>query len=339
MHAITGARFLIMIALAAFASLAGAAGSPPGAAPSDAQAIDSPREMRAGTVGFVALPGWRVVNVVKAGNEADGTTMLLREPQPPGGCALFVTPVVSDPSDAATFGVTFVNALLPAELKPFGARGISRYDGVSGRGWRYVDLYAEVGDPKAHMAAHVLVADLGPQKVAMVGITSSTIDINPYALAPQPVPVCLAGQDNDDWVVLFHTLQIPGHEKDDPALSRQLIGSWSHMGTVALALTFGPNGEYSHGGATGYTLNHVHPGKSEEHITTVAGDAHYLVQGDRLYTTCTPKCDMKKFEFFSVVRHVDAKTPAGSWMLRFIQMRQDGPGRVGYMTLNYNRDP
>lgn len=332
-------RSLVGVALATLASIASAAAAPPGGDPAAAQPTGSARVMYAGSVGFVALPGWRVLNVSNTGNAADGTTTLVRDPSPPGGCAVIVTPLLTDPSDAATFGVTLVNALLPPELKPFGAHGLSRYDGISGKGWRYVDMYAEVGDPNAHMAVHVLVADLGARKMAMIGFTSSTIDTNVYALAPEPIPVCLAGQDNDDWALMFHTLQIPGHAADDTALGRQLVGSWSHMGKVALSMSFGPNGEYSNGGASGYMLRNVHPGKSEEHITTVAGDGRYAVQGDRLYRACTPDCDPRNYEFFSIVRHADSKTSGGGWMLRVIQMRGVGQGRVGYVTLNYNRDP
>lgn len=292
-------------------------------------AEDSVPAVHAGTALIGLPPGW------KAQETPDGA-MITPQSQPKGGCVVVLTKVVDDDvHDDMRMAIIAVDNMLPAQLRPFGRGGISRYDGIAGKGWHYLDLYGSVGDPRENLSAHVLIADLGPKRAAMIGVGSASIETNVYALAPEPKATCLAGQNNRMWVTLFHTLRFPGYEADSPELGRLITGDWSRSGKYSFALTFSGNGDYSYGAAHGLYLPAQQPGMVEEHLTTVANSGHFDIQGDRLIRHCRQGCGGTQEALISIVRKTDPKSLGGfAWTLRTLDL----PVPRGDFTYDYGKD-
>jgi len=282
------------------------------------------------SVKFVVPPNWKVAQ------QNDQVAMIMPETQPQGGCLLAVTPMFEDDMhDDMALAMKSAEVMLPPQLRPFGIGGISRLEGISVKGWHFIDLYGSAGDPRQGMAAHVLVAQLGTRRAVMFGLSSSKIDDNVYTMAAEPKPVCLAGQNNRLWVTIFHSLTFNGVPMDPTEFRRMLVGSWSHMGKVALSLSFDANGEFSKGGASGYVLHNVKPGYNEYNTTSLGmGGRWETPGGDQLLLHCNRGCNADIKDLVSMVRKVDPSNPGGSsWTLRTIGMPSTGD-----FTLDYGRD-
>jgi len=306
-------------------------------------AADSPAQViwpdvHAGNVVFSLMPGWKVADVQKSG-QASGMTTIVPEKEPPGGCAMVITPAfIDDMGDDVKLALKAARELAPPPYRPFGTGEVSLLEGTSGKGWHFLDLYGLAGDPRQKRATHVLVANLGKLRVVVTGFGSSSIETNLYAAAPEPIPSCLAGQNNLMWVALQHTLRLPGFEADSPELGRQLVGEWSRGGKYSFSYTFGANGEYAWGAAHGMLLKSLHPGQVEEHMTTIANEGKYEVHGDRWTKSCPGPCGGPASAMFSIVRQVNPKASGyGTWTLRVIDLGSQAiPHRV-YFTDDYSR--
>jgi len=283
------------------------------------------------SVKFAVPPNWQIAK------QDDQAVIIAPEAMPKGGCILAVTRAYEDDQhDDVALAMQVANAFLPPELRPFGTGGISRLDGVTAKGWHFIDLYGGAGNPRLGMAAHVLIAQLGSKRAAMVGVSSASIETNPYAMAPEPKPTCLAGQNNRLWVTIFHSLMYDGIAMDPTEFRKLLVGNWSHSGDkVSFAMSFLPNGDFSYGASSGYILHNVKPGYDQLNTTSLGQGGHWETPGgDQLIRHCKQGCDVDMRDLVSLVRKVDPANPSASnWTLRMV-----GVPPHGDFTMDWSRD-
>jgi len=247
-------------------------------------------------------------------------------PQSPSCAVLLTRPVASDGRHLAVQAEAFVNAAVPVSTreKRFEAyRGragqdvkLSRYEGISGAGWTYVDLLGNKGSVFDHnfTTIRAMVAQLRSGIVYMVGIAGQGAS-------------CMTNQDYRDdyvWSLLFHGLNLPGYAGESPQLKEQLIGRWSRFGgRILLSDEYAPNGRFSNSGVHGsYYRDSVNSSRIRPEVDAQwEGDGSYFVRGDRLTTTSSVGEDAGKAvtHLFSIVRTPAPDRPSGwGYILRVV---------------------
>jgi len=275
-----------------------------------------------GAVQYIAPVGW----TVKAG--ADGLTKLTgRVPKNERPCEIWLLPPAPAEADLATQGADLVTAFA-ANMKwpPYRdelGRDVrqTREEGVSGTGWEYADLSGQLG--QSGVTVRVLMARMGKQVLAILGFSKTWN--------------CLGNQsmrDNDVWALLFHSLQLPGHEQDTPQLGRQIIGTWSsasgHAGNTSI---YSKNGRFGSVAVYQSYEASTTPGMVLEVDRSWKGDGPYEVHGDRLHTRNPNGSETEKdvTRFFSIVRTPsDTKPGHFDWVLRTVERSWDGSQTWGF---------
>jgi len=263
--------------------------------------------LRTGGVGFIPPVGWTVTS-------SDGV-VVMEGPVAPADApcsAVLLAPMPAGP-DSAVQAEALVNGLLAEKLGPYrsefeGDVKLTRYEGVSGTGWPYVDLFGQLG--RGPVYARVLLARMGTQVVSLMGVTKSRNCMG-------------AMRENDVWSLLFHSLQLPGFAEDSPQLKQQLLGTWESVSsTVYVSESYAANGHCAKGGAhSTYTESALSPGILLQKTSDWRGDGSYEVHGDRLTTRISrgAYAGYSVTRLFSIVRQPDSNRPDGfSYILRTV---------------------
>ena len=272
-------------------------------------------------IGYVAPAGWSV-RPSNGAVEMDG-------PVPPQEAPCFVLLLPPQPAQAnlPAQAEAIVNGLFAARFGRYMddlERDVkfSTYDGVSGTGWHYVELWGRLGNRGGFQLARIVLAQMGNQVVPLVGFTKSKR--------------CLGNsleREHYNWSLLFHSLQLPGFTQESPLLQQQLLGSWEAVGSHTYSSkTFAANGQFGRvGGHSTYTESQM-PGFLLQKTSTWVGDGTYEVHADRL-TTLSPTGiygGKAVTELFSIVRHMNPNKPGGFEYL-FRTVTDNGSGEGPYV--------
>ena len=277
-----------------------------------------------GAIHYVAPAGWTVRN------GTDGVTTLTgRVPRNELPCEIWMLPPMPIQGDLATQGAALVAGLAAAKkFGPFrddhgGDVRRSREEGVSGTGWEYTDLWGQLGS--SGITVRVLMARMENQVLPIVGYSRSW-----NCLGNQSV------RENDVWALLFHSLQLPGHDQDSPQLARQLIGTWSSTsGSAGNTQYFSQNGRFGSVALYQSYEASTTPGMVWEVNRSWQGDGPYEVHGDRLRTQNAKGSETERdvTRFFSIVRTPSESKPGGfDWVLRMVERSWDGGQTFGFST-------
>jgi hypothetical protein len=264
-------------------------------------------------IGYIAPAGWRVTTTNGA-VEMDGPVGT-----PGAVCTALLLPPIPAQRDLASQAEGLVNQMLAARFGgPFHAEYGSdvkrdrygHYEGVSGAGWPFVDLYGKVGGFSGGALVHVLLAQMGSQVVPLVGVSRNSYQ-------------CMGGHDNITWMVLFFSLQLPGFTGDSPILRKELIGSWTAVGSsVYVNNAYAANGHFSANSAHATYKESGRPGLLLQETSDWLGDGTYQVNGDLLTTIASRGADAgkPKRSLFNIARRPAPEKPGGfEHVLRRIQ--------------------
>jgi hypothetical protein len=277
-----------------------------------------------GDVGYVAPKGWLV-------RELKGMAIMTgpvpKQYQP---CVIAIVPDLKIAGDRATQLVDIVNASFSRQFGPYhGETGkdirADQQRGVSVDGWPYVDLLGQLGNSFFHVRA--LLAGSKDRAVAVMGIFNAVDCLGSYYV-----------RDNDTFLMLFHSLRLPGYEASSPKLASQLLGSWQSVtSTAGVRVTFAANGHYDDGAiAANYFVGNN--GVIYDRASNFMGNGTYKVDGDHL--TMTGHGDTRT-ELFSIARQPRADRP-GEYdeILRLVEPTDNqvwGFARTGYYVISYHR--
>ena len=283
-----------------------------------------------GGVGYVAPEGWSVSQINGA---AVMTGPVAQQYQP---CLLVIDPTVGPAGDLATQAEMIVNAAFGRTYGRYeGENGADvkagQYQGLSATGWPYVDLLGHLGRSPFHVRS--ILARFNQRAVVLLGLFNAEKCLgSPYM------------RDNDVFLLVFHSLRLPGFAADSGQLGRQLIGTWQSIGSnVGLNLTYAPNGHFSDLGVV--AMEYESPG-GIVHETSEAwpGNGTYEVSGDRLTTVHTKGANtgVPLSRLFSIVRRPRPGRP-GEYdeILRIVQRSEYGRtwgfGDSNNYVISYNR--
>jgi hypothetical protein len=288
-----------------------------------------------GGVGYVAPKGW---SVSQSGDAAVITGPAPQQLQP---CLIAIDPTVKPSGDMATQLEMIVNDSFARQFGPYhGESGpgvdvkADQYQGIAAAGWPYVDLYGQLGGTPVHVRA--LLARFNERAVAVVGLFKAGLDANYHAFDD-----CLGNfteRNNDVFLMLFHSLRLPGFSGTSPEFTKRLLGSWMKVSSGAgVRVTYAANGHFDDGGAvaTYYQSGNVIYDTTKNFM----GDGTYRVDGDRL--TLTRNTGKIRTVLVSVVRRPKRDRP-GEYdeLLRQVEQTDNqvrGFGHTGYYVISYNR--
>jgi hypothetical protein len=273
-----------------------------------------------GGIGFIPPARWSVTEsngvVQMRGPSASPQSpcvALLLAPRPARGGPAAQAEALVNQMFAARFGGP-LRSLTGADVK---TDKWSRYDGESATGWQYVDLYGKLGDRRTFIYARVLLAKMGQQVVPLVGLTTDDYR-------------CLGGsRDNATWLLLFHSLQLPGYTQETSRLEQLLPGEWQSVDATSYASeSYAANGHFSwYGAHSTYTVKPGGPDVLLQKTSGWPGDGSYEVHGDRLSLT-SPKgryAGRTATLLFSIVRRPNHERPQGfEYVLRKIDRFEGG---------------
>jgi hypothetical protein len=224
-------------------------------------------------------------------------------------------------ADLAVQGEQLANELFAAQAGPYReaefGRDVksTRYEGISGTGWTYVDLWGKLGGSATYL--RVLMAQMGNQVLPVFGLTTS---IDCMGAGPW--------RDNDVWALLFHSLKLPGYAEDSPQLAQQIIGTWTGVGVgVANSRTFAPNGRFGSLGMSQTYRSSSTPGMVLQITESWPGDGPYEIHGDRLHTQNAKASEVERdvTRFFSIVRRPNVSRPGQfDYILRMVCRSDNG---------------
>lgn len=277
-----------------------------------------------GGVGYVPPKGWSV-------HDLDGFTVLT-SPVPPQyqPCVIAIAPNIKPAGDMARQLVGIVNAAYGSQYGPYhGEDGkdilADQYQGVSVAGWPYVDLLGQLGNSPFHVRS--LLAQYNDHVVAVMGLSNAVDCLGSYYM-----------RDNDTFLMLFHSLRLPGFDGTPPQLAKQLLGSWQSVSsTVGVQVTYAANGHYDDGAvAANYVVGN--DGLVYDDAKHFVGTGTYHVDGDRVTMTGHGTTRTK---LFSIVRKPRADRP-GEYdeILRLVEPTDNqiwGFARTGYYVISYHR--
>jgi hypothetical protein len=278
-----------------------------------------------GGVGYVAPKGWSV-------KEISGMVVMTGPvPQQYQPCLLVIVPNLKPPAgDMATQLVALVDASFSRQFGPYhGETGkdikADEYQGVSVEGWPYVDLLGQLGNSFFHVRA--LLAGSSENAVAVMGLFNAVDCLGSYYV-----------RDNDTFLMLFHSLRLPGYNGASSQLAKQLLGSWQSVtSTAGVQVTYAANGHYDDGAvAANYFVGNN--GLLYDRASHFVGSGTYKVDGDRLTMTGHGATRNK---LFSIVRRPRADQP-GEYdeILRLVEQTDNqvwGFARTGYYVISYHR--
>jgi hypothetical protein len=293
-----------------------------------------------GGVGFVPPQGWSVRQ------SGDAAVMIGPMPQGYQPCMIVIDPTVRPSGDMAAELEMIVNSSFGRQYGQYhGENGVDlkadQNQGVAVAGWPYVDLLGQLGNSGLHVRA--LLARFNDRAVAVLGLFSmrwaGTGPMPPHA--GEAASNCLGSnyvRDNDVFLTLFHSLQLPGFSGASPALSKQLLGSWERVSSGAgVRVTYAANGHYDDGAVKlDYYLSNS--GAIYDVASNFLGDGTYRIDGDRLTMT---RNGTSRTKLVSVVRRPRRDRP-GEYedILRLVDQTDNqvwGFGRTGYYVITYRR--
>ena len=254
---------------------------------------------RHGAISFIAPAGWTVAD---GGNGMTTLTGPYRRTEP---CQIVMFPPVPAESDLAAQGIGLVaqiRARYFSNLGPFqddGGRDVraAREEGVAAEGWQYVDLFGQFGGGgllNGSVKIRVLMARMGHRVLPILGFTKSARCLGN-----------LSWRDNATWLLLFHSLRLPGYEEESHQLARQLLGTWTTVGSSAgVTETYAGNGRF---GSVAVYQSYEASNRADmvlEVNRSWQGDGPYAVRGDRLHTenAHASESERNRTRLFSIVR-------------------------------------
>jgi hypothetical protein len=263
--------FQALLSLCLLALAAEAVGVEPSAAPIIAGPAGPLRNI--GGVGYVAPEGWQV-------RETNGVVLMLgpveQQYQP---CLIAIDPTVPPAPDLTLQAEAIVNSAFGRQYGLYRSENggdvkADQYLGVAAAGWPYVDLMGHLGNSRFYVRA--VLARFGQRAVAVVGLSSTQDCLGSLYL-----------RDNDVFLLVFHSLQLPGYSanpQEAGELRKALIGEWQSVsGSAGLQLTYAANGHFSDIGVAA-TYYRSAGGVIYETSSAWPGDGTYQVAGDRLTT-------------------------------------------------------
>jgi hypothetical protein len=311
------------------------------ASPAQGQSLEPEGQlMSIGGVGFMPPKGWSV--------KQTGTAAVMIGPVPQGyqPCLIAIDPTVRPVGDMAEQLEAIVNADFGRQFGPYrgedkGDVKADQYQGVAAAGWPYVDLLGQLGNSQIHVRA--LLARFNDRAVAVMGVFatrwagSGPMPPHAFELASN----CLGSpqvRDNDVFLRLFHSLQLPGFSGASNALARQVLGSWQRVsGGAGVRVSYAANGHFDDGGvkANYYVSGN---GTIYDVPTNVLGNGMYRIDGDRLTMNRNGQTQTK---LVSVVRRPKRDQPgAYEEILRQVEQTDSqvwGFGQTGYFVISYSR--
>jgi len=287
-----------------------------------------------GGIGFVPPQGWQVT---QQGQAAVLAGPVRGDLQP---CMIVIDPTVSPGSDLGVEAEMLVNAAFAGRFGAYhGPMGIGadgrghltepksdQMQGVSATGWPYVDEFGQLGSSDVYV--RTILAQYGNRAVLMMGLTRAVDCLGSSYL-----------RENDKFLLLFHSLAMPGFTQANGDLAKRIVGSWQSVsGNAGVGLIFAANGHYDNVGAVGgYYANGSGQVIYETH-STWPGSGTYQVAGDHL-TMMRNAGHEAQTKLFSIVRH---SKPDGSTedILRVVEASATevwGFGHSGHYVTDYHR--
>ena len=277
-----------------------------------------------GGVGYVPPNGWNVT-------ENSGMVIMTKPvPQRNQPCVLVIDPNLKPVGDMAGELEGFVDGSFGSKFGQYqGENGgdlkASRYEGVSIAGWPYVDLLGQLGNSGIHVRA--LLARFNDRAVALMGSFKSVDCLGSYYV-----------RDNDTFLMLFHSLRLPGFDGTSPDFAKQLLGSWqSATSSAGVRVTYAANGQFDDGAVK---ANYYVGGNGliYDVASHFVGNGTYYVDGDRLTMIGH---DATRMMLFSVV-HRPRRDRPGEYdeILRRLEPTNNqvwGFARTGYYVMTYSR--
>jgi len=277
-----------------------------------------------GGVGYVAPQGWSV-------KEGGGVVVMIGPVAPQyQPCLLVIDPTVRPAGDMAMQLEAIVDSGFGRQFGPYhGETGTDlkadQYQGVSVAGWPYVDLLGQLGNSPLHVRA--LLARFNDRAVAVMGLFKAVDCLGSYNV-----------RDNDTFLMLFHSLRLPGFGGASPDLAKQLLGSWQSVTSSAgVRVTYAANGQFDDGAVK---ANYYVGGNGliYDVASHFVGNGTYHVDGDRLTMTGH---GANRTMLFSVV-HRPSRDRPGEYdeILRRVEQTDNqvwGFARTGYYVMTYNR--
>lgn len=277
-----------------------------------------------GDVGYVAPKGWSV--------SQSGGAVVMTGPAPPQyqPCLLVIDPSQRAAGDMATQLEEIVDSSFGRQLGPYhGENGADvkagQYQGVSVGGWPYVDLLGQLGNSRFHMRS--LLARFNDRAVAVMGLFNAVDCLGSWYV-----------RDNDTFLMLFHSLRLPGFSGTSPQLARQLLGSWQSVsGGAGVRVTYAANGHFDDGAvkADYYVSGN---GLIYDVASHFVGSGTYRVDGDRMTMNGHGR---SRTMLFSIVRRPRSDRP-GEYdeILRRVEQTDNqvwGFAKTGYYVISYHR--
>jgi hypothetical protein len=294
-----------------------------------------------GGVGYLQPKGW----VVR--QSSSFVVMSGPVPQQYQPCLLVIDPTLTPSGDMAAQLETIVNNSFGPKFGPYhgesgGDLKADQYRGVAVAGWPYVDLLGQMGSSGLHVRA--LLARFNGRAVAVMGLFSMQwTGVGPLPPhAGELASDCLGSnyvRDNDVFLMLFHSLRLPGFSGTSRELAKQLLGSWeSASSTAGVRVTFAANGHFDDG-AVKASYYRSSSGAIYDVASNFTGDGTYRLDGDRL--TMTRGGGKSRTMLVSVVRQPRRNQP-GEYddILRLVEQTENqvwGFGRTGYFVIAYHR--
>jgi hypothetical protein len=277
-----------------------------------------------GGVGYVPPKGWLVR---ESGNVVVMTRPVPRQSQP---CLIVIDPTLRPVGDMAAQLEMVVNSSFGRQFGPYhGESGVDlkadQYQGVAVAGWPYVDLLGQLGRSGFHVRA--LLARFNQRAVAVMGLFNTVDCLGSYYV-----------RDNDVFLMLFHSLRLPGFSGASPALVKQLLGSWESVTSSAgVRVTYAANGHFDDGAVkANYYLSGN--GVIYDVASNFLGDGTYRIDGDRLTMI---RNGHSRTMWISVV-HRPRRDRPGEYeeILRRVEPADNqvwGFARTGYYVITYRR--
>ena len=294
-----------------------------------------------GGVSYLPPKGWLVRQ------NGDVAVMTGPVPQQYQPCMIVIDPTVRPSGDMAAQLEMIVNYTFGPQFGQYhGESGVDlkmdQYQGVAVAGWPYVDLLGQLGGSGNHVRA--LLARFNERAVAVIGLFSTRWSgagpLPPHA--GEEASNCLGSsnvRDNDVFLMLFHSLRLPGFSGASPDLAKQLLGFWEAVDSRAgVRVAFAANGHFDDGGVKpNYYLSTN--GVIYDFPSNFLGAGTYRLDGDRL--TMTRASGSGRTTPVSVVRRPrPGRSGDYDEFLRRVEPADNqvwGFGRTGYFVTTYRR--
>jgi hypothetical protein len=293
----------------------------------EAQAVGSSPEgqlLNIGGVGYVLPQGWRV--------RESGNFVVLSGPVPQQyqPCLIVIDPTLRPAGDMAAQLEMVVNSGFGRQFGPYhgesgGDLKADQYQGVAVAGWPYVDLLGQLGRSAFHVRA--VLARFNERAVAVMGLFNAVDCLGSYYV-----------RDNDVFLMLVHSLRLPGFSGVSPELGKQLLGSWESVSASAgVRVTYAANGHFDDGAVkANYYLSGN--GVIYDAASHFLGDGTYRIDADRLTMI---RNGQSRTMWVSVVRR-PRRDRLGEYeeILRRVEQTDNqvwGFARTGFYVITYRR--